>query len=108
MHRAEERRHAEIEAHRHDEEEHHRKLEENESSKKKQDSPKKKQYSDDSSHDRYMYHDIETQKHADRDHYRTLGYEDEEEGFGHELPCHHTFDEEDPLYKEHEHGFERE
>lgn len=37
-----------------------------------------------------------------------MGYEDEEEDFGHELPCHHTFDEEDPLYKEHEHGFERE
>ena len=39
------------------------------------------------------FHDIETDEHARRDHYMTIGYEDEDEDYV-ELPCHHSFSEE--------------
>lgn len=51
-------------------------------------------------HDPYEYHDIETQEHAYRDEYLTKGYEDEDEDYGEELPCHHTFDDDQELFSE--------
>lgn len=50
----------------------------------------------------YEYHDIETQEKARKDPYIARGYESEEEDYGEELPCHHTFDEEDGLFSESE------
>ena len=46
----------------------------------------------------YKYHDIETEEHAKRDPYIAHGEESEEEDYGEELPCHHTFDEDEDLF----------
>ena len=50
--------------------------------------------------DPYKYHDIETERHAMKDPYVSRGEESEEEDYGEELPCHHTFDDEENLFSD--------
>ena len=40
-------------------------------------------------------------EHARKDRYLTEGFEDDEEDYGEELPCHHTFDDDEELFNEH-------
>ena len=87
-HREEERQHElEEERHRVDEERRHTDKDREDEYRKKHETEMEEIYP--------SYHDIESDTHAKRDPYISRGAEYEDEDYGKELPCHHTFSEDE-------------